>query len=79
MPEVVPSYLTRLVGLGLVTVDDEVAGMDTQYEILLTDSTVREVLDSLRRPKEIRRSVRLSDLGAGFWQACDPARTDSAR
>src|SRR5699024_3085177 len=40
--EAVPAYLTRLAGLGLVDIDEEAAAMDTQYEILLTDSTVRD-------------------------------------
>lgn len=72
LPEAVPAYLTRLAGLGLVHVDEEATEMETQYEILLTDSTVRDAQDSVKRPRTVRRSVHLSTLGARFWAACDP-------
>jgi len=70
--EAVPAYLTRLAGLGLLDVGEEVPEMETQYEILMTDSTVRDAQDSVKRPRAIRRSVRLSQLGTRFWAACDP-------
>lgn len=69
----VPSYVSRLIGLGLIERDEEVPAMETQYEILLTDSTVRAAEESLRRPKAIRHTVHISPLGVQFWQACDPA------
>nr|WP_246257017.1 Abi-alpha family protein [Amycolatopsis anabasis] len=69
----VPSYVTRLLGLGLADVDEEVPALETQYEILLTDDTVREAENSVKRAKFVRRSVRVSRLGAQFWAACDPA------
>ena len=70
--EAVPTYLTRLIGLGLVDVDEEVPAMETQYEILLTDATVRAAEEAAKRPRVIRRTVHLSALGAEFWKACDP-------
>lgn len=73
LPEAVPAYLTRLDGLGLVHVDEEAPEMETQYEILLTDSTVRDAQESVKRPRTVRRSVHLSTLGSRFWAACAPS------
>ncbi|WP_432848249.1 Abi-alpha family protein [Amycolatopsis sp. CA-161197] len=73
LPDQVPGYLTRLIGLGLVDLDEEVPALETQYEILLTDETVREVEKQVKRVKVIRRTVHISRLGAQFWQACDPS------
>lgn len=72
LPDQVPGYLTRLIGLGLVELD-EVPSLETQYEILLTDEAVREVEKQAKRIKVIRRTVHISRLGAQFWQACDPS------
>jgi hypothetical protein len=68
----VPSYLTRLIGLGLVDIDEEAPALETQYEILMTDETVRQAENSVKRAKFIRRTVHISRLGAQFWEACDP-------
>jgi hypothetical protein len=68
----VPSYLTRLIGLGLADLGEEAPSLETEYEILMTDETVREAENSLKRVKFIRRTVHISRLGAEFWQACDP-------
>lgn len=73
LPDQVPGYLTRLIGLGLVELDEEVPSLETQYEILLTDEAVREVEKQVKRIKVIRRTVHISRLGAQFWQACDPS------
>ncbi|GAA3555910.1 Abi-alpha family protein [Amycolatopsis ultiminotia] len=73
MADQVPGYLTRLIGLGLVELDEEVPALETQYEILLTDEAVREVEKQFKRIKVIRRTVHVSRLGAQFWQACDPS------
>lgn len=72
LPEAVPTYLTRLAGMGLVDVDAEVPAMETQYEILLTDSTVSDAQESVKRARTVRRSVCLSKLGTRFWAACAP-------
>lgn len=69
----VPAYVTRLLGLGLVDLDEETPGLDTQYEILLTDDTVRDAERLLKRPRYTRRTLRISELGARFWRACDPS------
>lgn len=72
--EEVPSYVTRLLGLGLAELEEEVASLATQYEILATDETVRAAERSVKRARFARRTVRVSPLGRQFWQACDPAR-----
>lgn len=68
----VSSYVTRLAGLGLVELAEETSAMETQYEILLTESSVRAAIDSAKRPRVLRHTVRVSTLGTEFWQACDP-------
>jgi hypothetical protein len=68
----VPSYLTRLNGLGLVEIDEEAPSLENQYEFLITDETVGEAENLVKRVKFIRRTVRNSRLGAEFWRACDP-------
>lgn len=72
--DAVPAYLTRLIGLGLVETDEEAPAMATQYEILLTDATVRAAEESANRPRVIRHTVHLSAMGAEFWRACDPMK-----
>ncbi|WP_033294444.1 Abi-alpha family protein [Amycolatopsis jejuensis] len=73
LPDQVPGYVTRLIGLGLVELDEEVPALETQYEILLTDESIREVEKQVKRTKIIRRTIHISRLGAQFWQACDPS------
>jgi len=79
LPDQVPGYLTRLIGLGLVELDEEVPSLETQYEILLTDETVREAEKQVKRVKYLRRTVHISRLGAQFWQACDPSSAKHRR
>lgn len=71
----VPAYVSRLIGLGLAEIEDESDELSTQYEVLLTDETVRRAQDLVRRARFIRHTLRISPLGLAFWQACDPART----
>jgi hypothetical protein len=73
LPDQVPGYVTRLIGLGLADLDEELPALETQYEILLTDETVREAEKQVKRAKFVRRTVHISRLGAQFWQACDPS------
>ncbi|SFT04927.1 Abi-alpha family protein [Saccharopolyspora flava] len=68
----VPHYLTRLQALGLVEIGAELDAMDDQYEILQTESRIREALRSAKSTKVVRRSVRMSELGTRFWRRCDP-------
>lgn len=70
----VPAYLTRLIGIGLAERhDDEPAELAEQYDLLLTESMVREALISAKRSKAMRHTVRATRLGLAFWQACDPS------
>ena len=75
LPDEVPSYLARLVGLGLIDIEGESTGLEPQYEILATDDLVREALSTAKRPKQLRRTVHISRFGARFWSAADPATT----
>ncbi|WP_307831928.1 Abi-alpha family protein [Prauserella cavernicola] len=68
----VPAYVTRLIGLGLAEIDEEAPALSTQYEILLTDDTVRAAEEMVKRARIVRRTVRISPLGVSFWQACAP-------
>nr|WP_232285459.1 Abi-alpha family protein [Saccharomonospora marina] len=72
LPDHVPAYVTRIVALGLALLGPEDATLSTEYEILLTDDTVRDAQRGLSRPRFVRRSVRVSSLGVRFWAACDP-------
>ncbi|WP_285488431.1 Abi-alpha family protein [Amycolatopsis taiwanensis] len=71
----VPSYLTRLIGLGLVEREGVRAELEPQYEILATDGLVREAAASGRRARLVRGTVRLSPFGSRFWAACDPEKS----
>lgn len=70
--EYVPVYVTRLVGLGLAELEGEKTDLSTQYEILMTDETVRKAEDLAKRPKITRGTLRISALGMNFWLACAP-------
>lgn len=66
-------YITRLRQLALVEIGDEAPGLSHDYDILQTDSHIHDALHSGRRAKLVRRSVRISPLGAALWAACDPS------
>jgi len=75
----VPTYLTRLLGFGLIEFGPAEDSQVVQYDILATDSTVqaaRNSVDARRRGavKLVRKTVRLSALGREFWAASDPSR-----
>lgn len=71
----VPSYLARLIGLGLLERDGERAELGPQYEILATDELVRAAAATGRRARLVRGTVRISPFGARFWAACDPEKS----
>ncbi|MDA3627192.1 Abi-alpha family protein [Saccharopolyspora sp. WRP15-2] len=73
LAEETPHYLTRLQSLGLVEIGPALPDVDDQYELLQTDTRVREALSSPKPTKVVRRSVRMSALGTRFWQRCDPS------
>lgn len=73
LPEHVPYYVGRLVALGLAERGDESAKLGDQYDILLTDATVRTALESAKRAKVIRQTLQITAFGKVFWRACDPS------
>lgn len=75
LPGNVPVYLGRLLRLGLAELGEPDPALSLHYELLLTDETVRAAEERARRsgkPRHVRRSVRISELGRRFWAACEP-------
>ncbi|WP_236796435.1 Abi-alpha family protein [Amycolatopsis sp. GM8] len=68
----VPSYLTRLAGLGLIDITAAEAALSSQYEILATDELVRAASATAKRVRLVRHTVRVSRFGTRFWAVCDP-------
>lgn len=82
-PGLVPTYLTRLCRLGVVDIGEEDPDLGDQYDTLLTERLVRDAGDRARRarrggPRFVRRTVMISELGRGFWAACDPLNHDAS-
>jgi hypothetical protein len=78
-PDNVPTYLTRLLGFGLVEFGPEDENLGVQYDILATDATIqnaRKTVEPRRRGsvKIVRKSVSMSSFGREFWAASDPSR-----
>ncbi|MGH3629802.1 MAG: Abi-alpha family protein [Sciscionella sp.] len=74
----VPLYLSRLLGLGLLSTGPADHQMDTDYDILATQSLVQRAEGQAREqgnlaPKLIRRTIGLSEFGTLFWRRCDPS------
>lgn len=73
LPQYTSLYLTRMLDLGLAHICPEAAEMYDEYEMLLTDSTVRTALALARRgiraARVIRQTVRITDLGQDLWEA----------
>lgn len=72
-PELTSSYIQHLRGFGLVTIEAEDEAQALQYELLSTHALVRATLDKLaaddRKGQVVRRSLRLSEIGAALWKA----------
>jgi Abortive infection alpha len=71
------TFVTHLLQLGLLDVDPEDRDLAVQYEILQTDDLVRAAeaeakADGGGGVKVIRQTVRMSELGRRFWDACHP-------
>lgn len=67
-------YVGRLRALDLAVAGDESQELSEQYDILLTEESIRTALSSARRAKVIRRTLRISPFGSDFWAACDPSK-----
>jgi hypothetical protein len=81
-PENTPTYLTRLLGFGLVEFRSEDEDLATQYDILAAESEIRRLVDRTprRRGGSIRidrKTLRMSEFGHRFWAAADPTGTSS--
>lgn len=75
VPASVPRYLSRLLHLDLVELGEPDPDLTVQYDILLTDRTLRDAEETARRegrPRFVRASVRISPLGRDLWDACHP-------
>jgi hypothetical protein len=74
-PDNTPTYLTRLLGFGLVEFGPEEPELSVQYDILATDPTVQDARKRARsNVRLVRSTLMLSDFGAQFWRAADPSR-----
>lgn len=71
----VPRYLSRLRHFDLVELGEAAPDLNVQYDILMTDQTVRDAEDAARaegRVRFVRATVRISPLGRDLWDACHP-------
>lgn len=76
--EFTPYYMTQLLALGLVQAGPADDALEADYELMLADPRIRQVMDEIRQqlglyPRVIRRSVTLSPLGEALWRDCLPA------
>jgi hypothetical protein len=74
LPQRVPAYISHLHALGLVEIAPEDESIHDEYEILLTDETVRRARENAddKRVRYARHTIRISDLGKEFWRTCRP-------
>lgn len=71
LPDWVPTYVTHLQQLQLVSVGPESYELADGYEILLTEAVVRQAqIDAGSHSRIVRRSLRLSPLGRELWDSC---------
>lgn len=75
--DVVPYYLSHLVSLGLLETGPEDKTITSKYEMLETNSQVRKLSERIEndlgmKPRLVRHTARLSELGARLWQAGQP-------
>ncbi len=83
-PDNVTTYLTRLLGFGLVELGPPDDSINTQYDILVTDASVQAAEATVEARKLgsgrlIRKTLSISQFGREFWSATDPARPPSSR
>jgi hypothetical protein len=72
LPQLVPTYVSHLLRLGLVELADEDESLELDYELVMAETIVRDALArangaAVFPPKVLRQTVRLSDLGRGLW------------
>ena len=77
LPDWVPTYVTHLQQLQLVSVGPESHALADGYEILLTEAVVRQAqADAGSRARILRRSLHQSPLGHELWAACAAPRRE---
>lgn len=73
LPHMVPQYLGHLLSLGLVEMGQEDPALDTEYEVLMAESSVLAAVKSASRgpvPAKVERfTLTLSPLGESLWRA----------
>jgi hypothetical protein len=73
LPQMVPQYVSHLLSLGLVETGPEDSDLDTEYEVLMAESTVLAAIKSASRgplsAKVDKFTLQLSSLGASLWAA----------
>lgn len=80
LPSMVPQYVNHLLSLGLVETGPEDPALDTEYEVLMAESTVLAAIKKASRgplsAKVEKFTLRLSTLGTSLWEAttADPPR-----
>lgn len=76
LPEMVPTYVSHLLSLGLVEIGPEEPDLKDDYEILMAESSVlRAIADASRGPlpaKVEKLTLTLSALGHALWNATNP-------
>jgi hypothetical protein len=81
-PGAVPRYLSHLRELGLVETEPEDSALGEKYEIVETESAVREAIARVRAmgraPRVLRRTLRISELGRALWAACEASENGGA-
>ena len=84
-PDNTPTYLTRLLGFGLIEFGPEDETLDVQYDMLSTESVLADAKRKAEAAKQggavklVRKTVRMSTLGREFWTASDPSATVGRR
>lgn len=73
--EQVPAYIAHLRALELVESAAEDKQFEIKYQILESDLAIKQAVDraqpgALSAVQYLRRTLRLSDFGRQFWQAC---------
>jgi hypothetical protein len=73
LPDRVPVYLGHLGSLGLIERGPVDSRLGDEYQILLTEPAVISVREAggsgLRRPRVVRGTVHISELGRSVWEA----------
>ncbi|HEY0975243.1 MAG TPA: Abi-alpha family protein [Solimonas sp.] len=73
--EQVPAYITHLRALGILESGPEDKSLEIKYQILEGEGAVKRVVEDTPRGagssiRYLRRSLRMSNFGQKFWQAC---------